>query len=156
MVVRIEEPPLSLRPGLSASTEILVDHRENLLVIPLQAVTVREVRIDAQGRYQAPDPADMKLGGDVIADTPVRDDRRAPKKELEGVFVRDGDVVRFHPVKLGIKGESDVEVLEGLSEGDEIVTGSYRILRTMKDGDVVKVDNHDAEAALRPKSTRSR
>ncbi|MBI1852430.1 MAG: efflux RND transporter periplasmic adaptor subunit [Planctomycetes bacterium] len=162
VVVRIDDPPASLRPGLSASAEIFVDRRENVLVIPLQAVTVREVRVDAQGHYVPPDPAELERAGGVGADAyaagPPRDDRKTPKKELEGVFVfvRDVERARFRPVKLGIKGESDVEVLEGLSEGDEIVTGSYKVLRVLKDYDLVKVENHDAENAPRLKRSRRR
>jgi HlyD family secretion protein len=151
VVVQIDDPPAALRPGLSASAEIFVAHRDNVLVIPLQAVTVREVRVDEQGHYIAPDPAEVEPAGAVLADGAAHDDRKAPKKELEGVFVRDGERVRFRPVKLGIKGDSDVEVLEGLSEGEELVTGSYKTLRTIKDLDPVKVENHDADNASRRK-----
>jgi HlyD family secretion protein len=158
VVVRIDDPPASLRPGLSATAEIFVDHRDNALVIPLQAVTIREVRVDEQGKYVAPSLADVeqekvKSAGGYAA-SPQAADRKAPKKELEGVFVRDGDRVRFRPVKLGIKGESDVEVLDGLAEGDEIVTGSYKTLRTIKDWDLVTVENRDAN--LTPRSKKSR
>jgi HlyD family secretion protein len=152
VVVRIDNPPEALRPGLSASCEIFVDHRDNVLVIPLQAVTVREVRVDAQGKYIAPEPSEMEKTGAVLADGTMHD--KTPKKELEGVFVRDGDRVRFRPVKLGIKGDTDVEVLDGLSEGEEIVTGSYKVLRTMKDQDSVKVENHDTDKIARPKRSR--
>ena len=160
VVVQIEDPPASLRPGLSASAEIFVDHRENVLVIPLQAVTVREVRVDELGHYVAPDAAEMEHADTVIADgyaaAPAHSDRKTPKQELEGVFVRDGERVRFRPVKLGIKGETDVEVLEGLSESEEIVTGSYKVLRTMKDWDFVKVENRESDNAPRSKRSRRR
>jgi len=81
------------------------------------------------------------------------DDKQIPKQELEGVFVHDGERVRFRPVKLGITGESEVEVLEGLSEGEELVTGSYKILRTIADGDFVTVENHASD--LVPRRRRS-
>jgi HlyD family secretion protein len=159
VVVRIEDPPASLRPGLSASADIFVDKRENVLVIPLQAVTVREVRVDADGKYVPPDPSEIEreggVGADAFAAAPTKDDHKLPKKELEGVFVRDGDRVRFRPVKLGIKGESDVEITDGLTDGEEIVIGSYKILRTMKEGDGITVENHD-DAASRPKKKRRR
>jgi HlyD family secretion protein len=157
VVIRIEDPPSTLRPGLSASADIFVDRRENILVIPLQAVTVREVRVDAEGHYVPPDPAELeqkKTGsdGDAYAAAPVPpaplgprgEERKITKKELEGVFVRDGDRASFRPVKLGIKGDTEVEVLEGLTEGQEIVTGSYKVLRAIKEGDLVTVDNKSA------------
>jgi HlyD family secretion protein len=55
--------------------------------------------------------------------------------------------VRFKPVKTGILGETEIEVLEGLGEGDEIVTGSYRTLRTLKDKAKIKVDKKKKEKA---------
>ena len=144
VVVRIDAPPASLRPGLSASADIYVEKRENVLVIPLQAVTVREVKVDAEGKYVPPDPAELERAaqggpkaGDALAASGGKDD---PKQELEGVFLRDGERVRFRPVKLGIKGEAEVEIEEGLAEGDELVIGSYKVLRTLKEWDLVEVE----------------
>jgi len=160
VVVRIDDPPAALRPGLSASAEIFVDRRENALVIPLQAVTMREVEVDADGRYQAPSLEEIERKRTAVAEALAADappagpaDRKAHTKELEGVFVRDGEHVRFRPVKLGITGESDVEVLEGLEEHEELVTGSYKTLRTIKDGDAVTIDAKAME--LPPRKKRS-
>jgi HlyD family secretion protein len=157
VVVRIDAPPASLRPGLSASADIYVDRRESVLVIPLQAVTVREVEVDAEGRYVAPSLADveqLEAANEALAAAPPGLGE-APKKELEGVFVRDGERVRFRPVKLGITGETEVEVLEGLSEKEELVTGSYRVLRTIKDGDEVTVENRAVDLVPRRKRSGS-
>jgi HlyD family secretion protein len=159
VVVQIENPPDSLRPGLSASAEIFVDRREDALVIPLQAVTVREVDVDDEGLYHAPSLEELERKRSAepeaqAASSAPADVRKVPKKELEGVFVLDTGHARFRPVKLGITGESDVEVADGLSEGEEIVTGSYKILRTIKDGDLVTVENHATELALRKPGSR--
>jgi len=158
VVVRIDDPPASLRPGLSASAEILVASRENPLTIPLQALTVREVRIDETGTYiaQTLEEVERVKTGGAQAAGPAADERKVPKKELEGVFVREGERVRFRPVKLGITGETEVEVLEGLQEGEEIVTGSYKILRTLKDWDLVSVqENAPVELVRRKKRSGS-
>jgi len=157
VVVRIDDPPASLRPGLSASAEILVAHRENLLTIPLQAMTVREVRIDETGNYipQTLEEVERPKGEGPLAAAPTADERKVPKKELEGVFVRDGERVRFRPVKVGITGETDVEVLEGLQEGEELVTGSYKVLRTLKDWDKVTVQMQMTEPVVKKKKKRS-
>ena len=155
VVVQIENPPAELRPGLSASAEIYVDRRENALTIPLQAVTVREVEIDDAGLYHAPDLAELEkkaaAAGDeaVAASAPLGDARKVPKKELEGVFVLEDGHARFRPIKLGITGESEVEVLTGLGDAEELVTGSYKVLRTIKDGDLVTVENHAGEIELK-------
>jgi HlyD family secretion protein len=62
------------------------------------------------------------------------------RKETEGVFVvRDG-VVEFIPIELGISGDKYFEVIEGLKPGDQVVTGPYNSVRTMADGDFVKVE----------------
>jgi HlyD family secretion protein len=154
VVVQIEAPPATLRPGLSASAEILVDSRENVLVVPLQALTVREVPIDEAGHYLAPTLAEVLAAKEAAAHAaaPPSDAHKAPRKELEGVFVRDGERVRFRPVKLGITGETEVEVLEGLSEGEELVTGSYKVLRTIQDWDEVTLEPRTNEPI--PKAKR--
>src|SRR5262249_51464946 len=137
---------------------IYVDRRESALVIPLQAVTMREVEVDADGAYHAPDLAQLERAreadGAAHAAAPVADARKVPKKELERVFERESEHAHFRPVKLGITGESEVEILEGLGENEELITGSYKILRTIKDGDLVRVDNHAVEIA--PRKSRSR
>jgi HlyD family secretion protein len=63
------------------------------------------------------------------------------KQEIQGVFVIRKGKAEFVPVETGITGITDIEVIKGLNEGDEIITGSYKILRTLKPGAVVKVDN---------------
>jgi HlyD family secretion protein len=164
VVVRIDDPPATLRPGLTANADIFVEKRENALVIPLQAVTMREVRVDAAGKYIPPDTAELERlergeeGGDgapkAAADAPAAPDE--PMEELEGVFLREGDRVRFRPVELGIKGEADVEVIAGLAAGDEIVTGSYKVLRTMKEWDLIEVEEGVANTVARSKAGRRR
>ena len=63
------------------------------------------------------------------------------KEEIQGVFVVNGKKATFHPVETGISGVTDIEITKGLTPGDEIVTGSYKALRTMKPTSSVKVDN---------------
>ena len=63
------------------------------------------------------------------------------KDEVQGVFVIREGKAEFLPVETGITGTTDIEVLSGLKPGDEIVTGSYKVLRTMRPGVSVKIDN---------------
>ena len=63
------------------------------------------------------------------------------KDEIQGVFVLRNKKVEFVPVETGVSGTTDIEVTKGFKEGDEIVTGSYKVLRTIKPGTSVKVDN---------------
>ena len=63
------------------------------------------------------------------------------KQDIQGVFVIRNKKAEFVPVTTGIAGTSDIEVLSGLREGDEVITGSYKVLRTLRSGSSVKIDN---------------
>ena len=63
------------------------------------------------------------------------------KEEVQGVFVIRNKKAEFVPVDTGISGTTDIEVIKGLKEGDEVITGSYKVLRTLKPGTSVKIDN---------------
>ena len=69
------------------------------------------------------------------------------KDDVTGVFVIRGRKVEFVPVQTGITGVTDIEITNGLREGDEIVTGSYKALRSLKPGATIKVDNSPPKPA---------
>ena len=133
VTVTLKEPPPSLRSGLNATAEITTNKKEKVLSIPIQAVVVREMNKEGKvmdpGALQAAE-GEPGGGGGV----------RQKGEEKEGVFVMRGGEVVFTPVKTGIIGETDIEILEGLKENDEIVIGSYKTLRTLKDKAKVKVE----------------
>jgi HlyD family secretion protein len=130
VVVTLQDPPQDLRPGLSATAKITTASRTNALTIPIQALTVRKqedlVTKDEKNSVQAAAPA--KPGSNS-------------KEEIQGVFVIRNHKAEFVPVDTGIAGTTDIEVLKGLKEGDEIITGSYKVLRTLRPGSGVKIDN---------------
>ncbi|HTE90596.1 MAG TPA: efflux RND transporter periplasmic adaptor subunit [Terriglobales bacterium] len=135
VVVTLQEPPENLRPGLSATAKVTTAVRNNVLSIPIQALTVRsqadlQPESDRKGSVQAAAPQNE------AAKTKDRD-----KEEIQGVFVIRNRKAEFMPVETGITGTTDIEVLKGLKDGDEIVTGSYKVLRTMRPGAGVNVDN---------------
>ena len=135
VVVTIADPPLVLRPGLSASAKIQTAQKKGVLTVPIQALAIRSQRdLDEAAKgpngsvtLAAPKPA---AGGDAVQ-----------KADIQGVFVIRGKKAEFVPVQTGITGVTDIEVTNGLKDGDEIVTGSYKALRTLKPGAPVKVDN---------------
>jgi HlyD family secretion protein len=138
VIVTLKNPSPKLRPGMSCTGDITTDTRKNVMVMPIQALTIREVQLDKNGKYIEPDLSKKGSTGAVAASK--KEETR--KKELEGVFVINKNMVaRFRPVKTGITGESEIEVLENLKEGEEIVSGSFQTLRTIKDGAAVKIDN---------------
>src|SRR5271155_756487 len=130
VVVTLQDPPDDLRPGLSATAKITTATRGDALTIPIQALTVR--------RQSDLVPKDEK--GSVQAAAPAKDPSK-DKEEIQGVFILRDHKAEFVPVDTGIAGTTDIEVMKGLKEGDEIVTGSYKVLRTLRPGSSVKVDN---------------
>jgi HlyD family secretion protein len=133
VVVTLQDPPADLRPGLSTTAKIMTATRSQVLTIPIQALTVRASNeLEANGSDN----------GAVQAAGPQKDASKGKKPEdVQGVFVIRDRKAEFVPVETGISGTTDIEVLKGLKPGDEIVTGSYKVLRTMRPGARVKVDN---------------
>jgi HlyD family secretion protein len=139
VVITLNDPPLTIRPGLSTTAKVKTAERNAVLAIPMQALAMR-TRKDLE---EASEQAAKKGGpGVTLAAAQPNPAVSDPKKEeIQGVFVVRDKKVQFVPVKTGITGVTDIEVLEGLKENDEIVTGSFRALRTLKHGAPVKVDN---------------
>jgi HlyD family secretion protein len=133
VVVTLTEPPPDIRPGLSTTAKITTASKSAVLAIPIQALTVRR-RGDLQ-----PQSGERES---VQAAAPARDASK-DKEEIQGVFVVRNRKAEFVPVDTGISGATDIEVLKGLRDGDEIVTGSYKVLRTLRPGAGVKVDNSE-------------
>ncbi len=130
VVVTLIDPPPDLRPGLSSTAKITTATRNDVLSIPIQALTVR-TRADLA-------PKDDK-GSVQAASVPA--DASKQKEEVQGVFVIRNKKAIFVPVETGISGTTDIEVTKGLQDGDEVITGSYKVLRTLKPGTNVKIDN---------------
>jgi len=150
--VRLLEPPASLRPGMSCEGDITTAVKEDLLVIPIQALTRRDVRIDEEGNYVREDletlAAKKEESAKHAADPVVREKEK--KEELEGVFLKGPDLrARFQPVETGITGEMDIELVSGLSAGDEIIVGPFKALRALSEGDRIRVDNRGFEGFSR-------
>jgi HlyD family secretion protein len=143
VVVTIQDPPDNLLPGLSTTARITSATRAGVLAIPIQALTVRQ-------RADLEIDKDKKKDKSKTVQANTKDDKDKakadPKEEITGVFVLKNkkDAV-FVPITTGIAGTTDIEVTSGLQEGDEIVTGSYKTLRTLKNGASVKVDNTPAK-----------
>lgn len=139
VVLRIENPPGSLRPGMSCEADITTKVRNKVKVIPIQALTMREVRVGADGKY-IPGPLEKNKGDGFTAAASAQSPPER-RKELEGVFVPGEDGrARFRPVKTGITGEMDIEILEGLEIGEEVVVGPLKALRNLEENEPVFVD----------------
>jgi len=138
VVVTLENPPDNLRPGLSTTAKIKTAEKKNVLSIPIQALAVRTRKDLEQAAKEA-----GKKGGDgvTLAASKTATGTDPKKEEIQGVFVVRGNKAEFVKVETGITGVTDIEVSSGLKESDQIVTGSYKALRTLRPGASVKVDN---------------
>jgi len=115
--IQITDPPPDIKPGLSVQADILTGFRAQALVIPIQALVIRDI--------------DMKPG-------------EAPKpgapRDEEGVYLIEDGKARFQKVKTGLLGELSLEVLEGLKGGETLINGPFKALREIKPGDLVQVE----------------
>ncbi len=123
--ITIDDPPVEVRPDLSATAKIVTATRDSVLSIPIIALTVREHT-----------PISTETN-------PV--DTTAEAEETEGVFVITDGMAQFRPVKTGIAGEEHFEVIEGLTFGDSIVAGPYQTIRDLVEGSVVRASNAKEE-----------
>ncbi len=133
VVVTLDNPSAELRPGLSATAKITTAQKNDVVALPLQALTME---VPGSGTKKGAHRVNASLPGDLSAPKP---------KPVQGVFVlrKEGRKLRavFVPVQTGITGTSDIEITSGVKPGEEIVLGPYRVLRTLKDNAVVKRDN---------------
>lgn len=128
VVITLDPTDAPLRPDLSATADIITETRNQVLTVPIIALTVREPPADSTR-------ADGDEGAGEDGASPTEEDK---PEDVEGVFVvRDG-VVHFTPVTVGIAGQEYFEVLEGVNEGDTVVAGPYQRIRQLKDGDPVR------------------
>jgi HlyD family secretion protein len=139
VVIAMDSPPDEVRPGLSCTAKITTAVRQNALTIPIQALTVRQ-----KGDLE-PQPAPGAAPKTVVKLTPAQE--KARKEEVQGVFVVENNKAVFHKVETGITGSTDIEVLSGLKESDQIVTGTYQVIRTIRNQADVKIDNKAPVAA---------
>jgi HlyD family secretion protein len=115
VVITLEDPAKSLKPGLSASADIIVAEKTGVLTVPISALVLRD-REAAEG------------------------DGPSARKEEEGVYVVENGRAKFVPVGKGIMGGMMIEIVSGLEEGQEIVAGPYAALRELKDGTLLKIE----------------
>jgi HlyD family secretion protein len=140
VVVTLAPTSVDLRPGLSCNAKITTADKPHVIAIPIQSLVQRDIATE-RSLYAN----HGKISGNAPAPTTQKQDL------VQGVYtlVMDKGTLRanFVPVSTGITGTTDTEVLSGLKEGDEIVTGRYRVLRTLKSGVAIKRDNSVAASA---------
>jgi len=139
VVVTLDQEIPDVRPGFTCTAEITTAVRDDALAVPIQALAVREVIFNEEGAIVRQN-RDERRGRSTIPGASAQElPEGHTRKEEEGVFVVRGDQVEFLPVATGIAGDKYFEVLSGLKEGEQVVTGPFNSVRNLGDGDAVKV-----------------
>ncbi len=125
--VWIKDPPLTIKPGLSAQADIYTGSREQALAIPFQSLVMREIKLK---------PGEVRQPGAA--------------REEEGLFISEGGKAKFLAVKTGLMGDLSVEVVSGLKGGETLITGPNRILRDLKGGEKVRAEKPKAKEEAKP------
>jgi HlyD family secretion protein len=131
VVITLDNPPANLRPGLSTTAKITTGTAQQAVTIPIQALTMRDKNeLEAQNEKGKAKSAPASVA--MV---------KKEAQEVQGVFVISNHKAEFHEVETGLTGATDIQIKSGLKPGDEIVTGSYKVLKNLRNGAVVKVDN---------------
>lgn len=135
--VTLENVDVDLRTDLSATADVITDVREDVLSIPIVALTLL-----GPDEFEA--VPNERAGGEDTDGGEESEPGSANRDGVEGVFVVDGDIARFRPVEVGIAGDQYFEVLSGLDEGTTIVAGTFQAIRELADGSRIEVEGGDA------------
>ncbi|MBZ5641662.1 MAG: efflux RND transporter periplasmic adaptor subunit [Acidobacteriia bacterium] len=149
VVVTMADPPDGLRPGLSSTAKITTAQKKSVLTVPIQALAVRTKKeLDEAAKASghaavtlAADRPASEAGSAGMTSSPT-----SKNPDIQGIFVVRNRRAEFVPVNTGIIGVTDIEVLGGVQEGDDVITGGYKTLRTLKPDTRVKVDNSAPKA----------
>jgi len=120
VVITLDDPSKLLKPGLSASADIIAAEKKQVLAVPISALVLKDVQAAPGGT--------------------VEPSKNRQDAEEEGLYLVEKERTKFVPVRKGIMGELMIEVVSGLTEGQEIVAGPYDALRQLKDGTLVRAD----------------
>lgn len=142
----------NVRPGLSASADIVTARRDSVPSVPIQSLTIRPFDESksmggAANEEEGGAGEDAGEGDDGSAEATNSsgegEEEEGGAKELEGVFVVEDGRAVFKPCRVGIAGEKHFEVLSGIDVGEEVIRGPFKVLRRLKDGTKVEVKEAD-------------
>jgi HlyD family secretion protein len=135
--IRFMDKSDQLKSGMSANVEITTASKKDILLIPIQSVVMRKV----ESERKSSDRQNGKPKGDAMADDSRPDGKRVKEKEQEVVYIMEKGRASITPVATGISDQDNIEVLSGLSDGQEVIKGPFSALRNLKHNDKVKIGN---------------
>ncbi|MHA8096913.1 efflux RND transporter periplasmic adaptor subunit [Aquirufa antheringensis] len=123
-----------LKPGMTASVEILTNRKENIATVPLSAVTTREIGAEVkEGEKKEEDGTNATNSNDAL------EAKKRKENTKEVVFVMEKGKAKMIQVKTGISDFENIEIVNGLKDGQEIIAGPYAtVAKKLKEGDLVK------------------
>jgi len=141
VVIALDNPPAKIRPGLSCTAKITTATRDSAIKIPIQALTVRQ-QGDIDEAVKKAANKDVKTSVLKDGSKPIDiDAQRASREEVVGVFVVKNGLAQFKHVETGISGTNEIEVTNGLDAGEQIMVGPYQMIKNLKPGAKVNIDN---------------
>jgi HlyD family secretion protein len=178
--LRLEPGTVGLKPDMTADAEITTATHTNALTLPIQAIVVRDKKtvekwmskrnseakkggkgaLEEKGKAKKTEKVEKVEKTEKVARPDTADSigvsgkGKGAANEVTGIFVVQGEKVKFVPVATGIMSETDVEILKGVSQGDRIVTGPFRVLRDLKDGQKVKEEKKEKEGEKGKKQSK--
>ena len=129
-----------LKPGMTASVEILTNRKENIATVPLSAVTTREIGAEAkEGMKKEEDGTNATNSNDAL------EAKKRKENTKEVVFVMEKGKAKMIQVKTGISDFENIEIVSGLNDGQEIIAGPYAtVAKKLKEGELVKKKDQKA------------
>jgi HlyD family secretion protein len=135
-VLFLEDNP-KIRPGMSATVDIITNKKDGILSIPYGAVVMRE--LDADSMVLAMSESGDSAGSEEVPKDSTEKKKEKNLKEFKGVFIKADNEARFVAVETGIADQKNIEITSGLSETDTVITGPYRTLRKIKHGEEIEI-----------------
>ena len=145
--VIFNDPNVKIRPGMSATVDIITNSKDNAMTVPYSAIVMRMVDLDSlkKAQEQGEEAIAEEEDGSVVEEVHAADkdyeesDDGTKREEIKGVFIIKDGKAKFVQVSTGIADQKNIEVTEGLNEGDTVVSGPYRILRTIRNNEAVEI-----------------
>jgi HlyD family secretion protein len=142
VVIALDMPPEAIRPGLSCTVKITTATHTDVINVPIQALTVRQQGFLDEVQAERDRKENKTVDTQRDSNSPIDLARqKAEREEVLGVFVVEKGVAEFRKVETGISGSTNIEIPSGLEPGQEIIIGSYQVIRTLRPGTKVTVNN---------------
>ena len=152
-----KDTDIKIRPGMSATVDITTAKREGVLTVPFSAVVMRSFDLDSlEAARAAKEAGEESATGSVQAAENEEETQKEPnsgqdeveREELKGVFLIKNGEALFVRVETGIADQKNVEIISGLAAGDSVISGPYRVLRQVKEGDAVEPEVEPAKVEV--------